>query len=140
MTWAELLIAKGRSSGLLLACTHTHAAYRSSPLSPTWSSTGWSCDLWADRMGLGPHFKPVDEGQSALWVHVSLSCLAFPDKAGRIRGSEPPPPSLPLSHIHLLSFISRFSAPCLSPTLKPWTCCFVRRSLSQCRFFPLFLF
>lgn len=76
-------------------------------------------DLWADRTGLETHFKPVDGGQSALWVHDLLTRLAIPDKAGRIRESELSLPlTLPLFHTHL-SFISRFFASCVSPTQTP---------------------
>lgn len=56
----------------------------------------------------------MDESQSALWVHVFLSCLAFPDKAngsGRVN-----PLSVPRS-LFTVSFISRSSLP-VSDSLK----------------------
>lgn len=92
---AELLIAGGGSE-LFRLLARTQALHTNLCLNPRHgASLAQVTDLWPDTAGLEAHFKPVDEGQSALWVHDSLSCLASPDKAGRIGESEA---AFPFSH------------------------------------------
>lgn len=101
----------------LLVCTQE--LYTNLCLNPRHgASLAPAADLWADTTGLEARFKLVDGGQSALWVHESLSCLAFPDKAGRIRDSEPNVSTSRSASFFTLSSnsLAGFFAPCVSPT------------------------
>lgn len=104
-TRAELLIAGGGSE-VFCSLVRTRALHTNLCLNPRHGAPlARVADLWADTTGLEAHFKLVDEGQSALWVHDLLSCLAFPDKAGRIREIEatvPPSRTAPFSHSSLI--------------------------------------